>query len=150
MLRLQNKCTSYICSSFSGYFLLRPLVLPDKPLLIVEATSKTFDDKLERTGISKFFCACTHKSCWIPVQLFKLPKTILFRCFPNSYHNSTTLTLRNDSRLLFFFLGANIWSYSSAYSRSRLLGFLRRFFSDSATEKKERKLQKASPEKLTF
>lgn len=34
-----------------------------------------------------------------------------------------------------FFLGANIWSYSSVYSRSHLLGFLRRFFSDRTAKR---------------
>lgn len=36
-----------------------------------------------------------------------------------------------------FFLGANIWSYSSVYSRSHLLGFLRRFFSDRTARRGE-------------
>lgn len=36
-----------------------------------------------------------------------------------------------------FFLGANIWSYSSVYSRSHLLGFLRRFFSDRTAKRGE-------------
>lgn len=37
-----------------------------------------------------------------------------------------------------------MWSYSSAYSKSRLLGFLRRFFSERDPEKKD---QKKDPEK---
>lgn len=36
-----------------------------------------------------------------------------------------------------FFLGANIWSYSSVYSRSHLLGFLRRFFSDRTAKRED-------------
>lgn len=48
-------------------------------------------------------------------------------------------TFRDGSWLfLGFFLGAKIWSYSSAYSSSRLLGFLRRFRSEMTASNRER------------